>query len=139
MHTVRQWLQQLGLPQSVEIFERNAVDLKLLGELRDEDLERIDVPAPGHRKKLLKATAESNGGVAPTVTIRASRPLKGSIGAQAERCQLPVVFCDLLGLTPLATKLGLKELRAELFRYAVLGVRAPQSGSSSSERRSCWR
>jgi len=134
VQTVRQWLEQLGLAQYVEIFERNAVDLELLCKLRDEDLERVDVPVPGHRKKLSKATAQPNGGVAPTVTIRASRPLKESIGAQVEHRHLPVVFCDLLGLTPLATKLGLKQLRAELFHYVVLGV--PQS-RSSGERRSC--
>jgi hypothetical protein len=136
MQTVRQWLEQLGLPQYVEIFERNAVDPELLCELRDEGLERVDVRASRHRKKLPEATAEPNGGVAPTVTIRANRPLKKSIGAQAERRQFPVAFCDLLGFTPLATKPGLKQLRAELFHYAVLGLRAPQSGSSS-ERRSC--
>ena len=27
MQTVRQWLEQLGLPQYAEVFERNAVDL----------------------------------------------------------------------------------------------------------------
>jgi SAM domain (Sterile alpha motif) len=55
MHTVRHWLNQLGLPQYAEVFERNAVDPDLLRELTDEDLEKLGVHALGHRKKLLKA------------------------------------------------------------------------------------
>ena len=47
MHTVRQWLEQLGLPQYAEVFERNAVDLDLLCELTDEDLEKLGVHALG--------------------------------------------------------------------------------------------
>lgn len=138
MQTVSQWLQQLGLPQQyVEILERNAMDLELLCELRDEDPERVHVPAPGHRKKPPEAAAKPNGGAASAVTIRAHRPLKQSPGAQAERHHLPAVFCDLLGFAPRATKLGPKPLHAELFRYGGLG--ACTSQSRSSERRSCSR
>ena len=79
MQTVSQWLQQLGLPQQyVEILERNAMDLELLCELRDEDPERVHVPAPGHRKKPPEAAAKPNGGAASAVTIRAHRPLRAN-------------------------------------------------------------
>ena len=39
MQMVDQWLEQLGLPQCAEAFERNAVDVELVRELTDQDLE----------------------------------------------------------------------------------------------------
>ena len=38
MQTVRQWLEQLGLPQYAEVFERNAVDLNIAKDLTQQDL-----------------------------------------------------------------------------------------------------
>jgi hypothetical protein len=55
MHTVSEWLEQLGLAQYADSFERDAVDPDLLSELTDADLETLGVHALGHRKKLLKA------------------------------------------------------------------------------------
>jgi hypothetical protein len=55
MHTVKHLLEQLGLSQYAEVLERNAVALDLLCELTDEDLEKLDVHALGHRKKVLNA------------------------------------------------------------------------------------
>jgi hypothetical protein len=49
VQTVRQWLEQLGLAQYAEVFERNAVDPELLRELTDDDLEKVGVHALGHR------------------------------------------------------------------------------------------
>jgi hypothetical protein len=104
MQSVRQWLEQLGLPQYVEVFERNAVDLELLPELSDADLEKVGVDALGHRKKLLKAIAELNGSAASGATPRAVQdrlPAERSPSAAAERDQLTVMFSDLVGSTEL--------------------------------------
>jgi class 3 adenylate cyclase/tetratricopeptide (TPR) repeat protein len=118
MQTVRQWLAQLGLPQYAEVFERNAVDLELLCELTDEDLEKVGVQALGHRKKLLKAIAELNGGGPPTpAPIQLSPPPQESISAQAERRQLTVMFCDLVGSTALSQRLDPEELRDLMQTY----------------------
>ena len=51
MLSVRQWLNQLGLPEHADVFERNALELDLLCELTDEDLEKLGVHALGHRKR----------------------------------------------------------------------------------------
>jgi hypothetical protein len=69
MQTVGRWLEQLGLAQYTEAFERNAVDLELVRELTDPDLEKLGVLALGHRKRLLKAISELNG-----VAISAGTP-----------------------------------------------------------------
>jgi len=55
MDTIRQWLERLGFSEYAEAFERNAVDLELLCELKDEDLKELGIHVLGHRKKLLKA------------------------------------------------------------------------------------
>jgi SAM (Sterile alpha motif) domain-containing protein len=79
MLTVSQWLEQLGLPQYIEVFERNAVDYDLLSELTDQDLEKIGVIALGHRRKLVKAIARavSRERHRPCVASRATRPSVG--------------------------------------------------------------
>jgi len=50
MHTVRQWLEELGLPQYAEAFVENDVDLEALRLLTEGDLEKLGVSL-GHRKK----------------------------------------------------------------------------------------
>src|SRR5262245_14981895 len=102
MQTVGQWLEQLGLTQYTQAFERNSVDLELVRELTDSDLEKLGVLALGHRKKLLKAISELNGAGSVAVTpqgVSGQPPLEPSVGAQAERRQLTVMFCDLVGST----------------------------------------
>jgi class 3 adenylate cyclase len=113
MHTVRLWLDQLGLPQYAEAFERNAVGLDLLCELTDEDLDKLGVHPLGHRKKLLKAIAELN----PSQESAPTAQPEHAISVQAERRQLTVMFCDLVGSTALAERLDPEELRGLMQAY----------------------
>ena len=118
MQTVRQWLEQLGLPQYAEVFERNAVDLDLACELTDEDLEKVGVHPLGHRKRLLKALAELNGNKASAARAHAvpdQHLSQESPSAEAERRQLTVLFCDLVGSTELSQRLDPEQYR-ELVR-----------------------
>jgi class 3 adenylate cyclase/tetratricopeptide (TPR) repeat protein len=120
METVGQWLERLGLQQYTEIFERNAVDLELLHELADQDLEKLGVHPLGHRRKLLKAIAELDGGPAPAPTahpIQVSARARESSGAEGERRQLTVLFCDMVGSTALAERLDPEELRDLIQAY----------------------
>jgi class 3 adenylate cyclase len=120
MQTVRQWLDQLGLPQYAEAFERNQVDLDLIRELRDDDLEKVGVLPLGHRKKLLKAIGELNAGLPPALASPARpehSPAQQPAHAEAERRQLTVLFCDLVGSTALAQKLDPEELRDLMQAY----------------------
>src|SRR5262245_34841008 len=50
------FLQQLVLSQYAELFANQAIDLDILGDLTDEDLEKLAIPL-GHRKRILKAIA----------------------------------------------------------------------------------
>jgi class 3 adenylate cyclase/tetratricopeptide (TPR) repeat protein len=106
MHTVRQWLEQLGLPQHAEAFERNALELDLLCELTDADLEKLGVQALGHRKKLLKAieALRSAGTITRPRSLDfytpkhiAARILNAKATLEGERKQVTVLFADLKG------------------------------------------
>ena len=107
MQTVRQWLEQVGLPQYVEVFERNAVDLDLLYELTDVDLEKLGVHALGHRKKILKAIEGLRTGDATALPPRspdsytpkhlAEKILTSKAALEGERKQVTVLFADLKG------------------------------------------
>ena len=61
MSVIRDWLESLGLTQYVDAFESNDVDLDVLPSLNEDDLEKLGVSL-GHRKKMLRAVAELQGG-----------------------------------------------------------------------------
>jgi class 3 adenylate cyclase len=63
------------------------------------------VTSVGHRRKLLSAIAALGvGAPAPSLTATpASAPPTAPAPAQAERRQLTVMFCDLVGSTALST------------------------------------
>ena len=106
MHTVSEWLEQLGLAQYANSFERNAVDPELLSELTESDLETLGVHALGHRKKLLKAieALRSSTPIAPlrspdsyTPRHLADKILTSKSALEGERKQVTVLFADLKG------------------------------------------
>src|ERR1700674_1316430 len=100
MQPIRQWLEQLGLPQYAEVFAENDVDLEALRLLAESDFEKLGVSL-GHRRKLLKAVSELNGSSAPAP---AAPPIQASFPAEGERRQLTVLFCDMVGFTELANR-----------------------------------
>jgi class 3 adenylate cyclase/predicted ATPase len=120
------WLRSLGLGQYEALFRANEIDADILPELTDVDLKELGVPL-GHRKRLLRAIS----GLAAAETLAAA---SGSTGAKpqdaAERRQLTVMFCDLVGSTALAARFDPEELREEIRAYqnTVSGVVARYDG-----------
>jgi class 3 adenylate cyclase len=107
------WLEQLGLAQYAPAFRDNDVDGEVLPELTAEDLISIGVTSVGHRRKLLSAIA-ALGAAAPAPALTAtpaSAPPTAVAPAQAERRQLTVMFCDLVGSTALSTAMDPEDLR----------------------------
>jgi hypothetical protein len=103
-------LQVLGLECIVPVFRDNEIDWEVLPKLTSEDLREIGVAAIGHRRKLLDAIAELSA-PAPTAAVRAAVS-DASVPADAERRQLTVMFCDLVGSTALSVRLDPEDLRA---------------------------
>jgi SAM domain (Sterile alpha motif) len=89
------WLQGLGLERYGPAFRDNEIDWEVLPKLTSEDLREIGVAAIGHRRKLLDAIA-ALGATVPATSGTAA-PRDALAPAEAERRQLTVMFCDLVG------------------------------------------
>ncbi len=100
---IGEWLRELGLGDFTALFVEQQIDREVLPDLTDGDLEKIGIPL-GPRKKLLRAIAALAS--APT-----QPPSNAGTGAQAERRQLTIMFCDLAGSTELSQMLDPEDLR----------------------------
>ena len=108
------WLRGLGLQQYEQVFRDNAIDSAILPELTAEDLKDIGVNLVGHRRKLLEAIASLRNGTG----LKSTQQPRNVIGpSTAERRQLTVMFCDLVGSTALAARLDPEDLRDVIAEY----------------------
>jgi class 3 adenylate cyclase len=112
---VAAWLQGLGLERYAQAFRDNEIDWEVLPKLTSEDLREIGVAAIGHRRKLLDAIA-ALGADTPTAAVTAASP-DAPAPADAERRQLTVMFCDLVGSTELSARLDPEDLREVIAAY----------------------
>ena len=112
---VEAWLHDLGLERYVSAFRDNDIDAEVLPKLTAEDLISIGVTSVGHRRKLLDAIA----GLGMTVpTAVAATPAAGAPAqVGAERRQLTVMFCDVVGSTALSTRYDPEDLRELIGGY----------------------
>jgi len=113
--SVAVWLQNLGLERYEPQFRDNEIDWEVLPKLTSEDLKEIGVVAIGHRRKLLDAIA-ALGAAVPAAAVTAAAP-DAPAPADAERRQLTVMFCDLVGSTALSTHLDPEDLRELIGAY----------------------
>jgi class 3 adenylate cyclase/predicted ATPase len=113
MTDVGQWLGSLGLGQYAEAFEENAIAWATLPELDHELLKEVGVKPVGHRVAILKAiqSLDSDGDIAPSQHEQLSRSRQAIPAGEAERRQLTVMFCDLVGSTALSGKLDPEDMR----------------------------
>jgi hypothetical protein len=97
--TIADWLASLGLPEYEQRFADNDVEIDVLPELTDQDLEKLGVSL-GHRRRMLRAIRDLGQPAAaarppPPAPVTAEPPARD----KAERRQLAVMFCDLIGST----------------------------------------
>jgi len=111
---VRNWLEEIGLAQYADAFEANDIDTDLLTQIDDQVLKDIGVSSAGHRLRLRNAIAK----LAPTsITEGVSEVPAAPSPSQAERRQLTVMFCDLVGSTALSARLDPEDLRGVIGAY----------------------
>jgi class 3 adenylate cyclase/tetratricopeptide (TPR) repeat protein len=116
MTAVRKWLEAIGLAQYVEAFEANKIDMDLLRQVDDQILKDIGVSAAGDRLRIRNAIAKIV--TAPIAEVNLSpTPKHETIAASAERRQLTVMFCDLVGSTALSARLDPEDLRSIITAY----------------------
>jgi class 3 adenylate cyclase len=118
---VAAWLQGLGLERYVPSFSENDVDGEVLLRLTAEDLRELGVASIGHRRRLLDAIAALSEvlprpATMPAATVTAAPP-DAPAPAEAERRQLTVMFCDLVGSTALSTRFDPEDLRELIGDY----------------------
>jgi class 3 adenylate cyclase/predicted ATPase len=107
------WLEGLGFGQYRALFSEQAIDRDVLPDLTDDDLARLGVPL-GHRKKLLRAIDALLG---RDVTERRAHEKPVRARSDAERRQLTVLNCDMVGSTTLASQLDPEDLRKVMGVY----------------------
>ena len=115
MSDLRDWLRKNKLDQYADSFEANDIDLDILSDLTEHDLEKLGVSL-GNRRRLVKAIAERVGGESATMPTPAPGLDSGASG-EAERRQVTVLFCDLVGSTALSGAIDPEPLGTLIRRY----------------------
>jgi class 3 adenylate cyclase/predicted ATPase len=108
------WLQDLGLERYAPAFRDNEINERVLPSLTAEDLKDLGVTLVGHRRLLLDAIAalgSAGTAAAASATAVTAAPADVRASADAERRQLTVMFCDLVGSTALSTRHDPEDLR----------------------------
>jgi class 3 adenylate cyclase/predicted ATPase len=118
---VAAWLRGLGLGQYTRLFRDNDIDGEILRGMTAEDLKDLGISSFGHRRRLFNAITVLGGdpttrSVAQSAPSATSAPAL-SLSADAERRQLTVMFCDLVGSTALSTSFDPEDLRELIGDY----------------------
>jgi len=109
---ITEWLRGLGLEQYADAFRDNAIDADVLRDLTADDLRELGVGPIGHRRKLLAAIVALGGDAPRAATVPAI-----AVSSEAERRQITVMFCDLVGSTPLSQRFDPEDLREIVGAY----------------------
>jgi class 3 adenylate cyclase len=106
----------LGLEQYAPTFRDNDIDGEVLRRLSADDLREMGGTSIGHRRCLLDAIAALR--LSEAIPQRPQSP-SGMVpsAAEAERRQLTVMFCDLVGSTALSARFDPEDLREVIGAY----------------------
>ena len=110
MQGIAEWLASIGLGEYAERFAENAIDLAVLPDLTEQDLKDLGVKL-GHRRKMLRAIWELDQ--AAHAPVERKSPLR----QEAERRQLSILFCDLVGSTALTARLDAEDMWRVIASY----------------------
>jgi class 3 adenylate cyclase/predicted ATPase len=114
MQPIADWLKKLGMSEYAPCFAENRIDLSVLRDLTDQDLKDLGVVL-GDRRKMLRAIGDF-AGVVPAMpgpeTATEPRPQDA-----AERRQITILFCDLVGSTALSARLDPEDMREIIGAY----------------------
>jgi class 3 adenylate cyclase/predicted ATPase len=114
MQRIADWLKKLGMSEYIDRFVENRIDLSVLPDLTDQHLEKLGV-ALGDRLKILRAVRALSA-----TTVAGAQPAPSAapvVQDSAERRQLTVMFCDLVGSTALSARLDPEDLRGIIGAY----------------------
>ena len=114
MQQIADWLKTLGMSEYAERFAENGINVTALPHLTDQDLKDIGVLL-GHRRVMLAAISKLAGAAPATpAAVAAAEPKPQDT---AERRQVTVMFCDLVGSTALSACMDPEDLREVISAY----------------------
>jgi class 3 adenylate cyclase/predicted ATPase len=116
MQQIADWLEKLGMSEYAERFAENDIDMAVLPDLTDQHLKDLGVSL-GHRLKMLRAIRDLSGASSAATTPSAPMATEPTRRDEAERRQLTIMFCDLVGSTALSTRLDPEDLRDIIAAY----------------------
>lgn len=111
---IGRWLEGLGLGKYANLFAENEITFDALLHLTEDDLKELGLPI-GPRRSISAAIAKLTTSAPPGETARPHEP--SAPRGDAERRQLTILFCDLVGSTELSTKLDPEDMRDVLRAY----------------------
>ena len=113
MDDLKAWLDQHGLEEHIDLFREQQVRVSDLMMFTEDDVFELGLPL-GPRKRLLAAIEALRS---EERTAQADTPSEDAPTGGAERRQLTVMFCDLVGSTALSEQMDPEEYREILSRY----------------------
>jgi len=118
MSQIADWLKELGMSEYAQRFAENGIDVSVLPELTEQDLKDLGVLL-GHRRKMLRAIRELGRDPVAAAAMKPEPQPKTipTLRDAAERRQLTVIFCDLVGSMALSGKLDPEDLRGIIGSY----------------------
>ena len=119
---IERWLEEIGLGKYAEVFAEHEITFETLPDLTPMDIDRLALPT-GSRRRLMVAIQALGGAALNGLSVpEPIAPIAQPPHAQsAERRQLTVMFCDLVGSTELSERLDLEELRELMVAYRKVG------------------
>ena len=117
------WLRSLDLEEYEAAFHKNHIDEVVLPNLTAEDLRDLGVGSIGHRRKLLDAIALLRGDAEAKAPPPKTPSVPKSSQDTAERRQVTVMFCDLVGSTALSGRMDPEDLREVISAYQKSATR----------------
>jgi class 3 adenylate cyclase/tetratricopeptide (TPR) repeat protein len=115
MSGIEAWLREHGLGAYERAFAENGIDVDVLADLTEADLASLGVSL-GDRKRFARALANA-GSQRPPLTSPPPAVVECPGTDTAERRELTVLFCDLVGSTQIAERIDPEALRDLLAAY----------------------
>ena len=118
---LKRWLEGIGLGHYDDLFTRHRIDLDVIPDLTEADLAELGLPL-GDRKRLQRAMVSlvGTGNVSSSAGNNLTSP-RMAVGA--ERRQLTVMFCDMVGSTALSEQFDPEDVRDMIAAYRETCVR----------------
>jgi class 3 adenylate cyclase len=113
---LQDWLSARDLGKYAPVFAENEVTLADLPQLTEGDLKEMGLPV-GPRRRALKAFAALVADGQPAIEPQPATTENTALKSNAERRQLTVMFCDLVGSTALANRLDPEDMHEVMRQY----------------------